>query len=305
MINLPFTPARKTLNLAGPGLTMGSMISSQLGIAFAVPLMVAHGAFGISGLRVALAGIFCFLIVRPDFRRFDRRQWLGAFTLGVTMAAMTQCFFSAVKLIPMGPAITIDFLGPLSIAVFSLRGWPRLLLPLIAGGGVLAVSHGDHGMLLNPAGMLFAAGAGCGWAGYIVLMRHVGRLFSAQEGLCLSLITAGAVALPAACLLQAPAQLLGLWPAAAALAVLSPLLPFALEMAALRRMEMGAFSIIMSLEPAFGAIFGFLILHQALSPRQIAGVLAVMAASAGAVLLPVVGRAEKEPNSIACSLAGE
>jgi len=162
-----------------------------------VPLMVAHGAFGISGLRVALAGIFCFLIVRPDFRRFDRRQWLGAFTLGVTMAAMTQCFFSAVKLIPMGPAITIDFLGPLSIAVFSLRGWPRLLLPLIAGGGVLAVSHGDHGMLLNPAGMLFAAGAGCGWAGYIVLMRHVGRLFSAQEGLCLSLITAGAVALPA------------------------------------------------------------------------------------------------------------
>jgi inner membrane transporter RhtA len=119
-------------------------------------------------------------------------------------------------------------------------------------------------------------------------MRHVGRLFSAQEGLCLSLIAAAALALPAACFLEPPVEWLGQIPVVAGLAVLSPLLPFALEMAALRRMEMGAFSIVMSLEPAFGALFGFVILGQALSLRQIGGLLAVMAASSGAVLLPVV-----------------
>jgi inner membrane transporter RhtA len=296
--------------LAGPGLAMGSMISSQLGIAVAVPLMLVHGSFGISALRLGFAALFCLAWVRPNFRRFNRQQWVGAFALGVAMATMTMCFFTAAKLIPMGPAITIDFLGPLGLAVLALRGWPRLVLPLAAAFGVLAVSHGSHGKLLDPAGMLFALAAGCGWAGYIVLMRHVGRLFSAQEGLCLSLITAAALALPAACFLEPPANWLGQLPEVAGLAVLSPLLPFALEMAALRRMEMGNFSIVMSLEPAFGALFGFIILGQTLSLSQIGGVLVVMGASAGAVLLPLMTRPGPERRTAAqphdfCNVLGE
>lgn len=103
-------------------------------------------------------------------------------------------------------------------------------------------------------------------------------------------MTAAASALPAACLLQPPADWLGHLPMVAGLAVLSPLLPFALEMAALRRMEMGRFSIVMSLEPALGALFGFLLLNQALSLRQIGGVLMVTAASLGAALLPVAAK---------------
>ncbi len=287
------------------------MIVSQLGIALAVPLMVAHGSFGISALRLGFAALFSLAWVRPKFWRYHRRQWLGAFGLGAVMAGMTMCFFTAARLIPMGPAITIDFLGPLALAVLSLRGWPRLVLPLAAAAGVLAVSY-SQGRLLNPVGILFALGAACGWAGYIVLMRHVGRLFSAQEGLCLSLLAAAALALPAACLLEPPADWFGHLPAVAGLAVLSPLLPFALEMAALRRMEMGIFSIIMSLEPAFGALFGFLILRQALSLTQIAGVLAVMAASAGAVLLSILTRTRPARGEAlvpafqpACSLPGE
>jgi len=291
---------------AGPGLAMGSMVSSQLGIALAVPMMLIHGSFGISALRLVFAALFCLAWVRPDFRRFNRQQWLGALGLGVTMAFMTMCFFTSAKLIPMGAAITIDFLGPLALSIFALRGWPRLVLPLVAAFGVLAVSYGCHGQLLNPAGMLFALGAGCGWAGYIVLMRHVGRLFSAQEGLCLSLIAAAALALPAACLLEPPAHWLGHLPMVAGLAVLSPLLPFALEMAALRRMEMGTFSIVMSLEPAYGALFGFLILGQALSFTQIGGVAAVIAASAAAVLLPLARRQpQRRMKALApCSLPG-
>ncbi len=271
---------------------MGSMISSQLGIAFAVPLMVAHGSFGISALRLVFAALFCLVWIRPDFRRFTRRQWVGAFALGSAMALMTMCFFTAARLIPMGPAITIDFLGPLAVAVFALRGWLRLVLPAAAAIGVLTVSYGAQGKLLAPAGILFALGAACGWAGYIVLMRHVGRLFSAQEGLCLSLLAAAALALPAACFLEPPTNWLGQMPAVAALAVVSPLLPFTLEMAALRRMEMGTFSIVMSLEPAFGALFGFLILGQLLSLWQIGGILVVMVASVMAVLLPHITRPE-------------
>src|SRR5271168_2515588 len=214
--------------LTGPALSTGSMVSSQLGIAAAVPLMMTHGSFGISALRLGFAALFCLAWVRPNVRRFNRRQWRGAFALGAAMAVMTMCFFTAAKLIPMGPAVTIDFLGPLSLAVLALRGWPRLVLPLAAALGVLAVSYGSHDQLLNPVGILFALGAACGWAGYIVLMRHVGRLFSAQEGLCLSLIVAAALALPAAWLLAPPADWLANLPAVAGLAILSPLLPFAL-----------------------------------------------------------------------------
>lgn len=297
------------------------MMCSQFGIACSVPLMLSHGSFGISALRLGFAAIFCLAWVRPNFRRYNRRQWVGAFALGAAMAWMTMCFFTAAKLIPIGPAITIDFLGPLGLAILSLRGWPRLALPLVAAIGVLAVSFGNHDKLLDPAGILFALGAALGWAGYIVLMRHVGRLFSAQEGLCLSLLAAAALALPAACILERPSDWLSQLPAVAVLAVLSPLLPFALEMAALRRMEMGIFSIVMSLEPALGAIFGFIILEQALSLRQIGGVLAVMAASAGAVVLSLarppapqdrlkaladdVRIRQRQHHPVACTVPGE
>lgn len=218
---------------------------------------------GISALRLVFAALFCLIWVRPPVLRFSRQQWIGAFALGVAVAVMTICFFTAAKLIPIGPAITIDFLGPLSLALLALRGWPRLVLPLTAGLGVLTVSYSSHDQLLSLEGLLFALAVACGWGSYIVLMRHVGRLFSAQEGLCLSLTVAALLALPVACFLELPAGWLGTAPTVVGLAVLSPLLPFALEMAALRRMDMGVFSIVMSLEPAIGALFGFVVLGQA------------------------------------------
>ncbi len=278
---------RKSLlgHMTGPGLVMGSMFSSQLGAVVAVPLMLKHGSFGISAMRLLFAAIFSLALARPDFRKFSRSQWRAGISLGVVMAVMTMCYFTAVAMIPIGPAITIDFLGPLGIAVIALKGWPRVVLPLLAACGVLAMAYGAHGWLFNPEGILFALGAASGWAGYIVLMRHVGRLFSAQEGLCLSFTVAAIVAVPVACALDPPVHWLGQWPAVAGLALLSPLLPFALEMAALRRIEMGTFSILMSLEPAIGTMLGFFILGQVLWTRQALGVLAVTVASIAAVTL--------------------
>jgi inner membrane transporter RhtA len=271
--------------LTGPGLALGSMLCVQLGAAVAVPVMVLHGSFGITAMRLVCAALVMLLLVRPNFASFTKRQWIAAAALGTTMALMTLSYFEAVTRIPIGPAITIDFLGPLSVAVVALKGWTKFALPLLAAFGVLAICYGHEGLLFDPIGMLFALAAACGWACYIVLMRHVGRLFSEQEGLSLSFIAAALVALPLAFAVEPSELSLAQLPAAAGLAVLTPLIPFSLEMMALRRMDVGAFSILMSLEPALGAIFGYLILDQILSAQQIIGILAVMVASVGAVYL--------------------
>lgn len=275
----------RSARLAGPTLAMGSMLSVQLGAALAVPVMEAHGSFGITAQRLGCAALAMTLLVRPKFTRFSGRQWLAALALGATMAFMTLSYFEAVTLIPIGPAVTIDFLGPLAIAVISLKGWARIVLPALAASGVAAISYGHGGWLFAPVGMVFALVAACGWAVYIVLTRYVGRLFPDNDGLALSFIVAALVALPFADVI-APSGLSWAWlPAAASLAALAPLIPFSFEMMALRRMEIGVFSILMSLEPAIGAVFGYLILRQVLSLQQIIGIVAVVMASVCAVYL--------------------
>lgn len=275
----------KMAGLAGPGLAMGSMLSVQLGAALAVPVMESHGSFGVTAQRLACAALAMIVLVRPRFARFDGRQWLAALALGATMAFMTLSYFEAVTLIPIGPAVTIDFLGPLAIAAVALKGWARLALPALAACGVAAISYGHGGWLLAPIGMAFALVAACGWALYIVLTRHVGRLFPDNEGLALSFVAAALVALPLAFVVAPSGLSWAQLPAAASLAVLAPLIPFSFEMMALRRMDIGLFSILMSLEPAIGAIFGFVLLRQVLSLQQIVGVFAVVIASVCAVYM--------------------
>jgi inner membrane transporter RhtA len=269
----------------GPLLAMSSMTISQLGAIIAVPLMLTHGSFGISSMRLACAALVSVLLVRPDFRRFSAAQWKAALVLGAAMAVMTLCYLQAVTLLPVGPAITIDFLGPLAVAVVSLRGAARYVLPALALAGVLAMTFSSGGWLLAPDGIAFAAASGVAWAAYIVGMRHVGQLFTKQQGLCLSFVVAAIVGLALSASFARPEMKWADLPIAAGLAVLSPLLPFSLEMAALRRLPVAVFSIMMSLEPAIGTILGFLILRQALSLQQSAGILLVITASIAAVVL--------------------
>jgi inner membrane transporter RhtA len=269
----------------GPLLAMSSMTISQLGATLAVPLMLTHGSFGISSMRLACAALVSVLLIRPDFRRFSAAQWKAALALGTAMALMTLCYLQAVTLLPVGPAITIDFLGPLAVAVVSLRGAARYVLPALALAGVLAMTFSAGGWLLAPVGIAFAAASGVAWAAYIVGMRRVGQLFTKQQGLCLSFVVAAIVALALSSSFARPEMKWADLPIAAGLAVLSPLLPFTLEMAALRRLPMAVFSIMMSVEPAIGTLLGFLILRQALSAQQSAGILLVITASVAAVVL--------------------
>lgn len=271
--------------LTGVGLAVSSMFISQLGGVISVPLLHSFGPISGTALRLGCAALFSILWARPNFLSFDARQWRSASALGIFMAVMAVCFYIAVTRIPFGAAMTIEFVGPLAVAALSLKGVRRVALPMLAVGGVAAMTYGHDGLLLDPIGIMFALAAACGWGGYVVLMRHVGGLFSEQEGVCVALIVSAAIAWPLGLVLEPGSHAIAKIWYVAGLAFLWPFIPFVFEMMALRRMPLGPFSILMSLEPAFGALLGYLILHQALSVRQIAGISAVMIASIGAVVL--------------------
>ncbi len=262
-----------------------SMSSVQFGAALSEPAMESVGAFGATWLRLSWAAAFLLLLVRPPFLSYTRAQWLSALSLGATMAVMTLCFFAAIARIPLGLAVAIEFLGPLTVAaIFGGRGW-RLLCPVIAAAGVLCLSWDGTAWVADTRGLLFAFGAAIGWGGYIVLMKQAGQRFRGLEGLAVSLLFAAVFAMPFGLHQVQSGFSFDMLMMTAGLAVLVPLLPYALEFMALRRMQPSAFGILMSLEPAIGAGAGFIVLGQALSLNQIFGVVLVMTASAAGTLL--------------------
>jgi inner membrane transporter RhtA len=270
---------------AGVAFAVCAIICAQVGVVASVPLMTAEGSFRISALRVLCAALIVLAVVRPRLQVYDRRQWKAAAALGVAMSVMLMCYFAAVTRIPAGIAVAIQFLGPVGVAVYAMTGWSRAILPGLAALGIAAMSLGDGGWLLAPLGVAFALGGAVGWAAHIVLMRRIGILFSALDGLSLSLSIAAMITLPVSFLLEPGTMSLSYLPAIAGLALLLPLIPFFLEMLALRRLDLGTFSILMSLEPALGALLGYVVLSQSLSLQQMAGMLGVMSASVGAVAL--------------------
>ncbi|MDO9416438.1 EamA family transporter [Pararhizobium sp.] len=267
---------------AGAIMCLLSMSSVGFGSALSASAITLYGPFGTTWLRVAMAAVILAVIVRPPVSTYSWAQWKSALIFGAAMSGMTMCFFAAIARIPLGLAVAIDFLGPLTVATFAYGlGW-RLIWPLIAGMGILFLSHDGSGWIGDTAGVLFAFGAAIGWGSYIVLMKKVGTAFKGFEGLSMSLLVAAVVTMPFGLLDNATAiDSTGLL-YMAGLALLVPLLPYALEMVALRRMNMSAFGILMSLEPAIGALAGFLILSQPMTVLQIFGTLLVVAASAGA-----------------------
>ncbi|HYS65778.1 MAG TPA: EamA family transporter [Paraburkholderia sp.] len=260
-----------------------SMSSVQFGAALSAPTMAAYGSLSTTWLRLCWAALVLALLVRPRLFSYSREHWLAAGALGAAMAGMTLCFFAALQRIPLGLAVAIDFLGPLAVATFAVRRARALLWPVLAIAGVVLLARDHGGWTGEPLGVMLAFGAALGWGSYIVLMKKTGTLFAGLEGLSVSLIAAALAAMPFG-LAQtgmhiAPAQIA----ATAGLALLVPLLPYALEMVALRHMPSASFGILMSVEPAIGALAGFVVLHQPMGVLQMAGTLLVVAASIGAV----------------------
>ena len=261
------------------------MLSIQGGAALAKSLFGAVGPGGTSALRIGFGALILLAVWRPRLRAYTRLQHSTALLFGLTLGLMNLSFYAAIARIPLGLAVTLEFVGPLAVAVASSRRAGDFAWALLAAIGILLISPLNPGSTLDPLGVGLALLAGGFWAAYIVLGGRMGRAFAGGQGLALGMLVAALVAVPygavqAGAALLAPATLLlGL-----GVAVLSSALPYSLEMVALRRLPSKTFSILMSLEPAVAATMGFVFLGEALGARQLLAMALVIAASVGASL---------------------
>jgi inner membrane transporter RhtA len=222
------------------------------------------------------------VIWRPRLAGLGRREILLAVLFGLTLGCMNLAFYSALDRIPLGITVTLEFVGPLGVAVAGSRGALDLLWVALAAAGILLLSDFGTGDL-DRVGVALALLAGGLWAAYILLSARVGQAFPGGSGLALAMIVAAALLLPVG-VADAGADLLVPWilAAGAAVAILSSAIPYSLELEALRRMPAGVFGVLMSLEPAVAALAGFVVLGEDLVARELVAILLVVAASAGA-----------------------
>ena len=264
----------------GTAMAVGSMSMVQIGIALSVGLFDQIGAEGAAWLRLVWAGIIFAIVVRPWRLRFTRSALLTCIALGVATGAVTMLFMAAVARIPLGTASALEFLGPLGVAVARGRGASRWWA-LVAAVGVVALTEPWHGGT-DPLGIAFALSAAVCWASYIVLTQRAGDEVSGLNALAISMPVAGIVATIAV----GPAVIPDLtWQVVVigiGLAIMLPIIPFSLELLALRRLTTSAFGTLMSLEPAIAVIVGVVLLGQVPGWSAVIGVALVVAAGVGA-----------------------
>ena len=279
---MPFNAGVST-NQARTGalMAMGSMLCVQIGLAIAVTLIDRIGVEGAAWLRLAWAGVLMLVIVRPRFAAFTWATFRVCVLLGVVTAAVTMLFMAAVDRIPLGTASALEFLGPLGVAVAHGKGGHRVVWPGLAATGVVLLTQPWTGAV-DPIGVLYALGAAACWAGYILLTQRAGDEVSGINALAVSMPVAGLVAT----IVVGPAVLPRMTPdillIGIGLAILLPVVPFALELLALRRLTTAAFGTLMALEPAFAMIVGLVMLHQIPGPAGVVGICFVVAAGIGA-----------------------
>jgi inner membrane transporter RhtA len=250
-------------------------------LAIAVTLIDRIGVEGAAWLRLAWAGVLMLVIVRPRFASFTWATFRICVVLGVVTAAVTMLFMAAVDRIPLGTASALEFLGPLGVAVAHGKGGHRVLWPGLAAVGVVLLTEPWTGAV-DLIGVLFALAAAACWASYIVLTQRAGDEVSGINALAVSM----PVAALASTIVVGPAVLPRMTPEilliGVGLAILLPVVPFALELLALRRLTTAAFGTLMALEPAFALIVGLVVLHQIPGPAGIVGICFVVAAGIGA-----------------------
>jgi inner membrane transporter RhtA len=266
---------------AAVGLVLVAAVSPQIGAAFAVTLFDELGPAGAAFLRLAIAAIILWAIWRP--RLAGDLRLAGAF--GVALGLMNWSFYEAIARIPLGVAVTIEFAGPLLVAVIgSRRPLDVVWIALAAAGIVVLVDPGGGSM--DPAGVAFALAAAACWMAYIYLSKRTGATFPGGSGLAIAMAVGALIVLPAG-MIQADGALAepDLLGSALVVALLSSVLPYSLELEALRRLPESVFGVLMSVDPAVAALIGFVVLGQDLGARELLGIAMVVVASAGAASL--------------------
>jgi inner membrane transporter RhtA len=274
----PPVPARTARS--GAALAAGAMLCVQLGLAASVGLFDRIGPEGAAWLRLAWAAVLLLVLVRPRPSAFTRTGLRACVALGIVTAGLTLFFMAAVARLPLGTASALEFLGPLGVAVVR-GGRGKLQWPALAAVGVVLLTEPWHGGA-DPVGVAFALAAAVCWAAYILLTQRVGDEVAGLRGLAVSM----PVAALAATVVVGPSVLGTLTPelvlVGLGLAVLLPVVPFSLELLALRRLTTAAFGTLMSLEPAVALVVGLVALHQVPGPAAVAGIAFVVAAGVGA-----------------------
>lgn len=280
----------------GPGRVLGAMppsaqvlagiLSVQVGAALAKHLFGTVGSTGTVALRLCFAAVIL-LVVWPPSLRMRGRTWAVVVAYGLILGAMNLSFYLALERTPLGVTVTITFLGPLGVALAASRRWLDGFWALLAAAGVVLLTEG--GGALHPVGIGFAfATAGC-WAAYILLTAAIGRHTSDGGGLALGMVVAAVVVAPSG-IVDAGTALLEPWVLATGfgVALLSSVIPYSLELQALRGMPPKVFGVLMSLEPAVAALVGLVMLGEVLGPIQWVAVLLVVTASVGATRVTAV-----------------
>ncbi|WP_232476093.1 EamA family transporter [Flavisphingomonas formosensis] len=265
----------------------GSIISFCVGTSFAKQLFPLVGAQVAVTYRVGFAAIILLILFRPWRMPLSRADLYATMRYGAALGVMNFCFYMALRSIPLGLTIAIEFLGPLTVAlIHSRRPAHFAIVGLAVVGLLLLLPIRNTSHALDPVGVVYALGAGLCWGLYIIFGKRTGHLPGGQA-VALGMTTAAILVVPigihhAGAALWAPSlMLLGLIPA-----VLSSALPYSLEMVALKRIPENSFGVLLSVEPAVGALSGWLLLGEHLTGLQWLAIALVVAASAGTILVP-------------------
>jgi inner membrane transporter RhtA len=281
-----FSQAKSASGAVPPtGLVMLAVVCFQLGAAIAKGLFETAGPAGAVLLRVGFAALILLLMWRPRLRGYALRDYGLAAVFGLTLAGMNLAFYSALDRIPLGVAVTLEFTGPLGVAVIGSRRMLDLLWVGLAAAGILLLAPLGviGGADLDPVGVGLALLAGVLWGSYIILSARTGSVFPGGTGLALAMCVGALALLPVGisqagdALLDPKILLVGF-----GVAMLSSAVPYSLEMEALRKLPARVFGVLMSLEPAVAALVGFVVLGELLEPRAILAVVLVTVAAVGA-----------------------
>lgn len=268
------------MSLAGAGFIIAGATSIQWSAAVVQPAFAALGPVATSAWRFLLGALVLLVVTRPRIGRWRVEQWRAALVLGVTVAFMNVCFYEAISRIPLGSAVTIEFLGPLCVAIFGRRNWRHFVFAALAAVGVVLLSHPGGGVTL--VGALFGLGSGLGWGGYVYAAARVGGATEGFEGLAISMSVSALVTLPwamahASAVVDHP----GVGGRLAIVGLMSIVLGFAAELQALRRLSPAAAGVLMSLDPAIAFVVGALLLHEHATGWVLVGLALVVTAGVG------------------------
>jgi len=275
--------ANTTLRMVNLGvlLMLATALSVQLGGAVAATLIPQVGPMGTVALRITIATLIIAPIARPRLRGHSRTDWINVLVLGLCLGGMNTSFYFALGHLPYGVAVTVEFLGPLTLAALGSRSWRDVVAIIMALLGVAGVSGaiGARWSQLSLFGIGMALLAGLCWALYAKAAQRVGGAWRQLEGLWFAMVLCTLIQLPlgiaqaGANLLHPTTLLLGL-----TVAILSSALPYSFEMYALRRISTKVYGIIVGFEPMLAALAGLIILHQRLTGWQIGGMALVIVA---------------------------